>query len=222
MFLRTAIAASLLAAGAHAGIGALVAEGLTRNSPSVERRLNEIAGAVLRARGFLESRQSQGFDINTTSDVTFNPDGTINMTAWDEQATKACTAALSALPVASNPSGTCVCYNLPLLNNITGTFKADLRLFRISAPTGDFAGIAPQDIEVGLTYRGASVSSVSATTAAQMGSTGVGKRQDATVTTTTDTTANGTNPNLQHLQTYLFVGQIDADRMKNPLTMYVF
>lgn len=214
MFLRTVLGTSLLAAGAHAGIGALIAEGMTRDSPSVERRLHEIAGATLRARGFIESRQSQGVDLNTTSDVVFNPDGTINMTAWDEQATVACTAALSALPEASNPSGTCICYNLPLLNNITGTFKADLRLFRISAPTGAFTGIAPQNIEVALTYRGASVSAVSATTAAKMGSRTVGRRQDVAANVTT-------NPNLQHLQTYLFVGQIDADQMKTPLSMYV-
>lgn len=202
MLLPVAVAAGLLAAGAQAGIGSLIAEGMARNSPAFERRLVEMAKANLRARA--------AADVDATTTVSFNPDGSINMTAWDEQATTACNEALSGLRLASNPSGTSVCYNLPLLNNETGTFQADLRLFRLNAPTGAFQGIAPQDIQVSLTYRGASVSAVNARTAGQTG--GVARRQATVGGTPSDV-------NLQHLQTYLFVGQIDKDQMTTPLTM---
>lgn len=218
MFLQTALAAALLAAGAQASLGSLIVEGMSRNSPSYERRMEEIAKANLRARAIVAPRQS--VDLGTSSNVVFNPDGSINMTAWDEQATAACNTALSALQLASNPSGTSVCYNLPLLNNVTGTFQADLRLFRLTAPTGAFAGIAPQNIQVGLTYRGASVSAVDATTAAKNGVVAAVGRRQAAVAAAGDSAATTPNtPSLQHLQTYLFIGQIDQDQMKKPLTM---
>lgn len=158
-------------------------------------------------RQMMEMADTRVIFARQSSNVVLNQDGTINMTAWDEEATTACNSALSALPQASNPSGTCVCYNLPALNNATGTFEADLRLYQLSEPTGQFTGIPPQNIQVGLAYHGASVSPVSANTAAKKVITPV-KRQAAT-----------TNQNLKLLQTYLFVGEIDKDRMTDPMTM---
>lgn len=184
-------------------------EGMTRNSPSVERRMEEIAKASLRARGVLEVRQST---TGPASNVILNQDGTINMTAWDQQANDACNIALSHLPEASNPSGTCVCYNLPALDNVTGTFEADLRLYQLSTPSGAFGGIPPQKIQVGLSYKGASVSPVSASTAAQKVTAAVAPRQE-------QDDPNSVNSNLKLLQTYLFVGQIDKEQMASPLTM---
>lgn len=196
----TAVAASLLIGTANASIGDLGADiALAGRSPDVfEREMMQMADTRV-----IFARQS--------SNVVLNQDGTINMTAWDEEATTACNSALSALPQASNPSGTCVCYNLPALNNATGTFEADLRLYQLSEPTGQFTGIPPQNIQVGLAYHGASVSPVSANTAAKKVITPV-KRQASSSATTT-------NQNLKLLQTYLFVGEIDKDRMTDPMTM---
>lgn len=151
---------------------------------------------MMRARTILAPRQD--------SNATFNPDGSINMTSWDAEATAACNNALSNLPAASNPSGTCICYNLPALNNVTGAFEADLRLYQLSQPTGDFAGIPPQNIQVGLSYHGASVSPVTPQTAAE---------KFVTRQATSSMVGTGTNSNLVLLQTYLFVGQIDASEM---------
>jgi hypothetical protein len=205
MLWQAAITSSLLATGVSAGIGSLIIDGMTRNSPSVERRMEEIAKASLRQRGFLEARQST---TGPASNVILNTDGTINMTAWDAQANEACSSALSHLPEASNPSGTCVCYNLAALNNVTGTFKADLRLYQLSEPRGQFGGIPPEKIQVGLSYKGASVSPVSAQTASgEVGAAAVSPRQ-------ADISAN-----LKLLQSYLFVGQIDQTEMSAPLTM---
>jgi hypothetical protein len=214
MIWQSTLVASLLASGARAGIGALVAEGMTRNSPEVERRMQEIAKSSILARGYVESRQA-----TTGPGVLLNQDGTVNMAAWDMAANTACIDALRQLPQASNPSGTCVCYNLPALDNVTGTFQADLRLYRLGQPTGDFAGIPPQNIQVGLSYRGASVSPIS------MGrlATGTPPPADASSTRAAGTLSArqqiSPNETLDLLQTYLFVGQIDRSRMQSGMTM---
>ncbi|GAB1318547.1 hypothetical protein MFIFM68171_08757 [Madurella fahalii] len=207
MLWQQTLVASLLAIGAQAGVGELLMEGSTRNSPSADRRLKEIAKANLRARGFLqvlETRQSTGFGSNTP----LNPDGSIDMEAWDEVATAACREALRNIPLASNPSGTCVCYNLPGLNNVTGEFGADLRLFQLSEPTGDFQGIPQDQIKVGLSYRGASATQVSPEQASRMAaaSPGLLARQED-------------NRELKLLQSYLFLGQVDTNEMMGGVTL---
>lgn len=50
-----------------------------------------------------------------------------------------------------------VCYNLPYFNNATGAFEADLRLYRVSDPSGEWTGFTDQGISVGLSYPGAAV-----------------------------------------------------------------
>jgi hypothetical protein len=210
MLWRHAITAALLAAGVEAGIGALVVDGMTRNSPSLDRRMEEIAKAHLRSHGYLETRQDIQGTTGPASNVLLNQDGTIDMTAWDSMANSACNDALSHLSGASNPSGTCICYNLPALDNTTGTFEADLRLFQVSSPTGDFTGIPAQNIQVGLAYKGASVSPVSTSTATQKVVSKVVTARQA------DVVANGT---LKLLQSYLFVGQIDKTQMKPSMSM---
>jgi hypothetical protein len=210
MLWQHAIFSALFAAGVEAGIGALVVDGMTRNSPPLDRRMEEIAKAHLRSRGYLETRQDVQGTTGPASNVVLNQDGTIDMTTWDTMANDACNSALSHLSVASNPSGTCICYNLPALDNTTGTFEADLRLFQISSPTGDFTGIPPQNIQVGLAYKGASVSPVTTSTASQkVVSKVVAPRQ-------ADVASNGT---LKLLQSYLFVGQIDKTQMKSSMSM---
>lgn len=92
----------------------------------------------------------------------------MNVTQWNAETTALCTAQLEALNgVASNPSGMAVCYNLPALDNSTGVFTADLRLYMIAAPTGEFANIASTNVQVGLSYNGATVSAVNASTLAR-------------------------------------------------------
>ena len=78
----------------------------------------------------------------------------------------ACDKALSALNgVASNPSGIAVCYNVLMLNNRTGVFQADVRLYKIAPPTGDWATLekGPGKINTGLQYMGANVHTPSIT-----------------------------------------------------------
>lgn len=183
MFWQTGVTA-LLAVGAQAGgVSDLVAEGyLTgRSSQSLESRMEgEAMGNVVVTR--------------QTPPVTLMPNGQVNMTAWDAVVNAACVAALQKLPEATNPSGTCTCYNLPALNNATGGFEADLRLYQISTPRNEFAGIPANQVQVSLSYHGSSVSPVTTATAAQK----LTARQ---------------NTGVRLLQTYMFVGQIDPEKL---------
>lgn len=78
----------------------------------------------------------------------------------------ACYKALTALNgIASNPSGIAVCYNVLMLNDTTGVFQADVRLYSIAPPTGDWETLdnSPGKISTGLQYMGADVHTPSIT-----------------------------------------------------------
>ncbi|KAF7560646.1 hypothetical protein G7046_g3521 [Stylonectria norvegica] len=156
------------------------------------------------------SRRQDSLDDPTTNTSTaeLTHDGTLNVTTWDTTTNAACMAALSNLLQSSNPSGTCICYNLPSLDAETGVFEADLRLFKVSEPRGAFADIAAEDIMVGLSYSGASVHPVKPDEMANMGMVG-------NVSTVKKRAEGG--PEL--LQAYMFVGKIDGANMTNTMTM---
>lgn len=192
MLWKTGVIA-LLATGAYAGgVADLVAEGvLTGRSPSsLEQRMEEDA-----VRNIVVGRRA-------LPNVQLSQNGTDGMESWNAEVDAACQAVLAKLKKATNPTGTCTCYNLPAMNNQTGAFEADLRLYQLSTPTGDFESIPADHVQVALSYKGASVSPVSAT-AAQKPS----MRHDNT---------EG-KPIL--LQTYLFVGQVDADKLQDAANM---
>ena len=143
-----------------------------------------------------------------TSEIAETPIFTAEeMATWDAQTTAACEAQLSTLEQSSNPSGTCVCYNLPSLDADTGLFVADLRLYKVSDARGDFTGIQPADVQVGIMYDGATVQRVGP----------VGNDDEQTDLKRSDegveslAKRQSTIPEL--LQTYIFVGQIDESRM---------
>lgn len=77
----------------------------------------------------------------------------------------ACLKALDAMNgQASNPSGIAVCYNVMQMDNTTGVFMADLRLYKIAAPTGNWATLDMKKVSTSLTYLGADVSQAQLTT----------------------------------------------------------
>ncbi|KFY24296.1 hypothetical protein V493_05332 [Pseudogymnoascus sp. VKM F-4281 (FW-2241)] len=75
---------------------------------------------------------------------------------WNSSTMAACTTALVMLRgLPNSPSGMAMCYNLPFLDNSTGVFEADLRLFSIGPPTGAFADVAPADVAIDVQFVGA-------------------------------------------------------------------
>ncbi|KAG5980282.1 hypothetical protein E4U55_004188 [Claviceps digitariae] len=137
--------------------------------------------------------------------------GTVDIISWNAATDTACTKALSVLSRSSNPSGNSVCYNLPSLDIKTGIFEADLRLYRVSDPRDDFASIPPESVRVGLQYHGASVSPISEQ---ELVSIGLARNQTRQQNRRDDTARR---PRL--VQTYLFVGQIDAAKLAQNMTL---
>jgi hypothetical protein len=87
-----------------------------------------------------------------------------DLTQWESQTKPACESALQALNgQASNPTGLAICYNLPFLDNTTGIFEAELRLYNISAPINPWAGVTASDVSMTLSYLGATVQSMNGT-----------------------------------------------------------
>lgn len=140
---------------------------------------------------------------------------TMGVAAWDAQTTAACTSALEMLNgVASNDAGLAVCYNLPYLDNSTGVFQADLRLFTISPPKGQFANIPTQNVSVALSYVGATVSPIDAASMIAARDERVSliswprnevhRRQTAAIPTIA--------------QSYAFVGQINKDLLTSDMS----
>lgn len=78
--------------------------------------------------------------------------------SFNEITSAACLRSLTALNgKSSSPSGMSVCYNLPFLDQATGVFQAELRIYNVSAPVDDWIGVRTADMMVGLTYSGATV-----------------------------------------------------------------
>ncbi|KAL2163959.1 hypothetical protein VTH06DRAFT_3172 [Thermothelomyces fergusii] len=209
MLWRRVFIAFSLAVRAQAGISGLITDGLSHSNRPMERRMDAMAEATLQARGYLEARGDEDQDQDQDQDpilagesnTPLHADGSINMEEWNNMVDKACQDALRLVGVPTNPSGTCVCYNVPLLNNRTGAFEADLRLYQLGEPTGDFQGVPQQNIEVELSYNGASVTPVNP----EKGSS-LKARQEV---------ADG---EMRMVQSYMFVGQIDKDKMEGKVT----
>lgn len=146
----------------------------------------------------------------TAEGIQVKADGTIDLQAWEDSTDKACKQALSHITESSNPSGNCICYNLPSLDTKTGVFAADLRLYQISEPRGPFAGMSASDIKVSVAYKGASASTVSPdqfTGAGMVGNvSGLMRRDDGPA-----------GPKL--MQLYLLVGQIDKETKLDGLSL---
>ncbi|KAL9950130.1 hypothetical protein D7B24_008626 [Verticillium nonalfalfae] len=196
MFWNKALASAAIIAGACAEIRPLAMDPViqVRASDVLELHYSDVADR------YLSKRQ----EVNPDSQVALNPDGTMDMEAWEEETTSACRDALAHLNVASNPSGTGICYNLPALDPTSGVFEADLRLFKVSEPSGPFQGIPPESIEVGLSFAGASVSPVEASRiSGAVGQQRRAKRADV----------------MDLLQSYMFVGQINPSNMQEKMTM---
>ncbi|GAW24228.1 hypothetical protein ANO14919_138100 [Xylariales sp. No.14919] len=182
MMWNTVAVASLLVTQACSAPSIVVREILGPRELPFEKRLEETA------YGFLERRQNSST-------------GTLNMTQWDSDTLAACTNTLSTLSASSNPSGMAVCYNLVKLDTNLGEFMADLRLFEVSAPSGAWEGVPLQQMQGGISFKGATASEINGQ---QVASRGISRRQS-------------TGPTLH--RTYMIVGRINQDQMIPPMTI---
>ena len=77
---------------------------------------------------------------------------------WDHATEDACITALDdgKAGFSSDPSGMAACYNIESFDGVTGTFRADLRIFQVSSPSGDWGQLIDDSLTVGLLFRHAS------------------------------------------------------------------
>ena len=76
---------------------------------------------------------------------------------WDNATEEACIAALTVMDSATNSAGMAPCYNIKALNRSSGLFEADLRIFQISIPQGEWKDVSSNDMDIGLNYSNAKV-----------------------------------------------------------------
>jgi hypothetical protein len=183
---------SLLLAGVSAGIAGTAAPGI-RPDDATERLARRYVDAMIEEG--MEKRQAPAPGNST----------------FDQDTTAACTSKLMTLaPANISPSGMAVCYNIPMLDNSTGVFMADLRVYRVADPTGDFAGVQSQDVQASLSYTSATVSENAGT---------VARRDDGGYSLISWPSVRSENKIQKRVVTpvlvksYSFVGKINADKL---------
>ncbi|KKA29308.1 hypothetical protein TD95_002374 [Thielaviopsis punctulata] len=188
-------------------------------SSNISDSSSSIAGVSSKAA---DDSTNANVSAMSLSEVPLNPDGSINLEAWNNQTEAACQKALDSISVASNPSGTAICYNLPALNASSGVFQADLRLYKISDPSGSFAAVSPSNIQVQLSYNGASVSSVnsnSSSAASQHSSASTVAAASLPPLSKRDFGIQRRENGVPMLKQYMLVGQIDPAMMSGNSSM---
>jgi hypothetical protein len=138
----------------------------------------------------------------------------IDLAQWEEQTKAACGTALQSLNgQPSNPSGIAVCYNLPFLDNQTGVFKAELRMYNVSAPIDPWTGITAADVSMTLSYQGATVQNMN----------GTFRKREIAWPPTKEMDIEGLlvkrqTDGISELKVLMYVGQIDKNLMGTAMT----
>ncbi|KAM3500401.1 hypothetical protein MY10362_006439 [Beauveria mimosiformis] len=222
MVLRVSLMAGYLLARTASASLALAADSILVRAEDVLSTpyLSLTPKPVLRRR----QQQPQAGDASDNNNATtrndgiqLQPDGSLNLTAWNQDTDAACVDALRAITRATNPSGNCICYNLPSLDARTGVFEAELRLYKVSEPRDSWAGIAPAGIKVSVSYTGASAGPVRPAALTGKGMQGAAK---SVVSRSDDgglESREDHNPQLLHA--YMLVGQIDEKGMLDQMSM---
>ncbi|KAH7371439.1 hypothetical protein BKA66DRAFT_424018 [Pyrenochaeta sp. MPI-SDFR-AT-0127] len=157
MLLKSALLGGLLAAGYAAAIKAGSLNALLQPGNDVEevlRRDAELMATLTRRQDANAADTAPLASLTPASGDASAAD----LAQWEEQTREACMSTLGNLNgQASNPSGIAVCYNLPFLDNKTGVFQAELRMYNVSAPINPWAGVTAADVSMTLSYLGATV-----------------------------------------------------------------
>ena len=104
-------------------------------------------------------------DFHITRGQNTRPPPALNATTnatspkYEEGILSSCISALTLL--ASQPeslSGMSLCYNILQLNNITGVFKSDLRLFKTAEPRDAWRNISSRDLVPSVEFKGSGAS----------------------------------------------------------------
>jgi hypothetical protein len=156
MFFKSALIGGLLAAG-HANAVSLRHVNHLVQRGDVERGLLGDAERIATLTRRQDANPADAAPLASVTPATGDA-SMANLAAWEQQTKQACMDTLGNLNgQASNPSGIVVCYNLPFLDNQTGVFQAELRMYNVSAPIAPWVGVTAADVSMTLSYLGATV-----------------------------------------------------------------
>jgi len=139
----TSIVASALLLLAEANI---ISAKAILHLPNAIRRRNYLQDGMKRDVDRILRRAPQMSSNGNLSSVT-TPSASLNQTISD-----ACISSLSKFTSVENAAGMASCYNIIQYDEKASTFEADLRLYQMFTPTGDFKNVAVNDIMISLTY----------------------------------------------------------------------
>lgn len=157
MLFKTLLLSSMLAAGQAAAFKRSQVNALLQPADNVEDLLGRDAAMMATL-----TRRQDANSADTAPLASITPASgdaaKADLSKWEEQTRAACMSNLARLNgQASNPSGIAVCYNLPFLDNKTGIFQAELRMYNVSAPIDPWKGVTAADVSMTLSYLGATV-----------------------------------------------------------------
>ena len=125
------------------------------NVSAIPRLGNTAAPSAGSGASYL-SRHAHVGALSITKDLAVKANTQVS---WENATDKACSTQLSSLGgSATNPSGVSACYNVRSVDNTTGVFHADLRLYRVTAASGDWTQLRNDGLSAGIAYPDASVS----------------------------------------------------------------
>ncbi|KAF2025647.1 hypothetical protein EK21DRAFT_116578 [Setomelanomma holmii] len=160
MLLKSVLIGGLIAAGHASAIKLRHVNALLQRSNDVEEVLRREAELVATLTRRQDANPADTAPLASLTPASGDASGA-DLTKWEEDTRKACMSTLSNLNgQASNPSGIAVCYNLPFLDNRTGVFQAELRMYNVSAPIDPWQGVTAADVSMTLSYLGATVQSM--------------------------------------------------------------
>jgi len=134
---------------------------------------------------------------------------------WEEQTRAACMQTLKNLNgKASNPSGIAVCYNVPFLDNSTGVFQAELRMYNVSSPIDPWQSVTAADVSMTLSYLGATVQAMNINNTKRE----VGEAQARTRWSDGTLVGRQTITSMTELKTLMYVGKINSNLMGPAMT----
>ena len=138
--------------------------------------------------------------------------GSIDTTQWAADASAACMNAINMLNGnASNPTGLVACYNVPYLDQTNGTFEAELRIFNVSMPAGQWVGVTASEMMVQLNFQDATIQASNGLVPVKrdVDSRPLLKRQMTTVSSAMATaTSSGATMTPSQVAVRTYVGQI--------------
>lgn len=217
MYLHIALLGGFLLAG-HASANPSKFNSVFQRSDDIEEILRRDASIMATL-----TRRQDANPADTAPQISTTPQSgdaaKADLNKWEEETKTACSNALTSLNgQASNPTGLAVCYNLPFLDNTTGVFQAELRMYNISAPIDPWTGVTAADISMTMSYKGATLQEMNGTFAkrGEIGFPPIRLRDVQNAGGILVERQSATAPT--ELKVMMYVGQINSNLMGSAMT----